>query len=117
MPHNRNQPPRPVDTPTPGWYASRSVRRGPRVAFRIAEQDGIWTLYRNGAVLGRPGLDPWKVHPSMEWIAFGERVTEQQYLDLLAAAAEAPAGHPLADLEAPVDLANAPPLYRRKNPL
>ena len=109
MAHDRTQTPRPVDVPTPGLYASRFVKGGPWVACRISETDGCWTLYRNGAVLGEPGADPWRVHYLMEWINFSRQISEAEYLRLLAAAADS-----MADPTAPVDLANSPPLYRRK---
>jgi hypothetical protein len=117
MAHDRTQTPRPVNIPTPGWYASRQTRGGPLLAWRISEQEGTWTLYRNGAVVGQPGPEPWGVSPMMEFVAFSRQIGEAEYIRMVAAAAQARPGDPLAEPDAPVDLANAPPLYRRKETL
>lgn len=88
---------------------------GPFVACRIARgDDGLWSLFIGGAIVGTPHADPWKVHPRMEWVSFAHRITEDQYIVMLDAADAARPGDPLAASDAAVDFEAAPPLYQRK---
>ena len=114
MAHDRTQTPRPVDRPEPGHYAARLTKGGPLLGFRIIENGGLWCLICNGVVIGKVVTDPWRCHPLMESVAFSRRITEAEYLRLIDAAAQAAPGDPLTEPGAPVDLASAPPLYRRK---
>lgn len=114
MAHDRTQTPRPVDRPEPGYYAARLIKGGPLLGFRIVLEDQLWFLFCGGILIGEPHRDPWKAARLMESVAFGRRIDEAEYLRLLEAAAQAQPGDPLADPGARVNLADAPPLYRRK---
>lgn len=105
------EPPRRPDVPTPGHYAVRLVRGGPDVAARIIEQDGLWLVLLNGQPTSKTAMPGCWEPPWMERVAFGKAISEAAYAALLDATEGAQPGDPLADPNAPVDLANAPPVF------
>lgn len=103
--------PRSGEQPTPGWYRVRLTKGGPWLGARVMHADGLWLALINGQPTGPAEADPWRCN-SMERVAlYGRAITEGEYAALLAAAAEAPAGHPLSDPAAPVDFRRAPSLF------
>jgi hypothetical protein len=55
--HDRNQPPRAVDKPEPGWFEMRLVRGGPLVAAAVYFENGLWQAAIDGK-LGPASADP-----------------------------------------------------------
>lgn len=100
-----------TDQREPGFYRSRLVRGGPWVPHRIMEADGYWLLLRNGVPTSAAAMSSYHDVPGMERMIYARAITEGEYAALLAAAASAADGHPLADPSAPVDLRRAPSLY------
>ncbi len=95
----------------PGHYVVRLVRGGPLVGCRIIETDGWWLLLLNGqATSDAAAENPWDL-PRMRHIWPAHSIPEDGYDALLAAAASAQPGEPLAQPTERVDWRRAPSLY------
>ena len=56
--HDRNQAPRRVDRPEPGYFELRLVRGGPLVGARIVHEDGLWSAWIDGELADEPAPQP-----------------------------------------------------------
>jgi len=113
--NRRDEAPRAVDKPEPGYFSMRLVKNGPQVAARILYDTAVgWSAIINGVVCGPAAEDP--VHANgvfRIWLG-ATRSTESEYRYLLKSAAwankHAP-DDPMANPSKPIDLRNLPPVF------
>lgn len=103
--------PLPTDQRPPGFYRLRLVSGGPWIAHRIMEADGLFLLLRNGQPTSAAAHADYFAVPGMDRMIYAREISAEEYAALLAAAAEAEPGHPLADPTQAVDLRAAKSLY------
>lgn len=112
MPHH-DTPPRPSDTPVPGFFRVRLCKGGPWVPARILHEDDHWLVVIDGVATSEAAhRDPWKA-PRMEMVAFSNAITAAEYASLLEQRRALPEDHPLKDATKPIDMRAAGSLYRR----
>jgi hypothetical protein len=78
----RQDEPRPIADPRPGYFKLRLVRRGPYVAARIACSWGFWTAEINGVLVRPSSPDPVAAGVFDIW-TWGEAVSVEEYSMLL----------------------------------
>lgn len=89
MTHRRDQEPRRVDVPEPGFFAIRLVKGGPKVAATI-ERDaaGVWSTTIDGVrQSGAAHTDPALAEGVFRIWHYGERITEAEHRYLIDFAA------------------------------
>lgn len=79
----RDEAPRRIDQPEPGYFRMRLVGKGPYVAARISRVFGFWSAEINGQSSGPIDFDPTRGSVFDVWTS-GERIDENHYNMLLA---------------------------------
>lgn len=106
--------PRQSDTPRPGCYLLRLVRKGPWVAAEITRGEGGWRCMLDNVWQG-PSHDPWSL-PNMEKIHWGGRETTPSEAAYRAALSKHAKTHepdsPEANPRRPIDINTL--RYKRK---
>jgi len=103
----RDQVPRPSDTPVPGTYLVRLVRKGPLIPARIDCVGGLWSVTINGVLQGPSQSEPF-LAAGMDRAFLGLRVPEAEY-DRRLGWKDIP-GHPNATPNRPIDFNQIPVL-------
>lgn len=78
---NRNQPPRIIDQPEPGYFKMRLVKKGPWVPAAIfyEECSGLWIAQIDGVLYGSD-RDAHKAPKVMDiWQTAAERISEAEW--------------------------------------
>ena len=102
--NRRQEPPRRIDQPEPGFFRIRLVRHGPFVPARIAHRLGFWTAEINGAPAGEAHVDPAFADAVYRIWTTGTRITEAEYRNML--------GQPsVLDPAQPIDIGAQPPVF------
>ena len=103
--------------PTPGYYRTRLVAKGPLVGARIMCEAGAWMVLINGVPTDSVARqNPWDVRGMDRIGLYGHPITAAEYEALRAASEAAPPDHPLAQPDRPIDLRAAPSIYQRRKP-
>ncbi len=104
-----------MDSPEPGFYALKLVKKGPEVGGLIAFLDGLWVGSINSSIDGCPNTDPQLADNVQRIWLHGRRIDQSEYNYLLAryqhAVAHDPSS-PFANPERPISLRNLPPIGR-----
>lgn len=99
----RNERPRRIDQPEPGYFKVRMVRKGPWVAARIGQRFGFWFAEINGTGCGATDPDPAKADGVYRVWSTGAVITKTEFEALLR--------KPPASPDKPIDLGSIPPAF------
>ena len=112
--NRRDEAPRIVDQPEPGYFRMRLVKGGVFVAARIVLDGHLWSAEINGEPQGEPDPDHFAVEAVHRIWTSGTRIdqSEHDYLLSVARWAEqnAPASPP-ANPRKPINLIAQPPIF------
>lgn len=104
---------RSIDTPEPGYFAIRLVRRGPWVAARIVHDESGWWAIIDG-VRSPPHIDPVYADDVFRIWHGGRIIEETEYNHILNVrewARKQSPDHPSANPREPIDIAKKSPLF------
>jgi hypothetical protein len=80
---SQRAPSRRLDTPEPGYFLIRMVRKGPLVPCAIFHEFGVWRAEFAGAAQGETHSDPlYADGVTRIWNGFVERISRDDYLRL-----------------------------------